>query len=815
MNPAVGPSDPAASTSFPRADEDGFRQILEMLGEGVMIYSNGKALYFNPVGRQIAALPDSPAYRDIPVTDLVRQEQQAEISEVLRQMESTHSASGAREQRFLRHDGADLYLEVFSVPVVFENSLARMAVFRDITPRKHAENALRENENYLRLLLSHFPGLVWSIDRNLTVTSCMGVCHSRHGLRAGQLVGRDLSELYPGHENGDSKEVQSHRRALAGETVEYRTHRDGLTFETRLEPLRQGRNAVEGVFAVSRDITDKARDEEALKINEARLRTIADLSPVGLFRVDKRGLCTFVNNQWVQLTGMPPDDAHGRGWMLAIHPDDREPTMAAWNAAVLSGGLFQHEFRIHRPNGQTDWVLGQGLPECHEGEKAENYLGAITKITERKEAELLLAVQKSHLALIAEATPIQEILISLRQFLEKQIPMGHVLFMTVDEERRRLLPTDASTLLIPLMDTLVATAFENPAHPFHQALQGRRRVGIASLETEGKWASDLLPQGFKAAHIEPLIGLKGEVLGLIAVFRFLPGPWPDFAMRALETAAYLGSVALDRKRREEAERNGRELRALNSRILEASRMKSEFLAKMSHELRTPLNAIIGLSELLMDKKQGPLTQRQAEYLGDILQSGMHLLRLINDVLDLTKIEAGKSEIKIEEVTVEEIAREVCEVLQPLAQGRSIDLAWTSGLPPGEEARLDARKFRQVLYNLLSNAIKFSPEKTGVVRLHLDRDGKTGLAVTVKDNGPGIRVQDKAKLFEPFTQLETTSGSNHQGTGLGLAISHQLLEQHGGRLELVPDADQGACFSATFPHAFSGQIDTKKKTGDKT
>lgn len=799
MSPAVGPLDPAALPAFPQADEPGFRQILEMLSEGILIYSEGMTLYFNPVGRRMSAIPEGTPYRGRPVIDFFRPEQHAEINEVLRLMESLGKASEPREQRFLRHDGVDLYIEVFSVPVLFENRVARMAVFRDITPRKQAELALRESETYLRLLLSHFPGLVWSLDRQMRITSCLGTSNQRHGLRAGQMVGKDLCEVYPPKADGsDDREVAFHKQALQGHAVEYRVQRGDLTFETRLEPLSQSNGNIEGLFAVSRDVTAKARDEEALIQSEGRLRALAHLSPVGLFRVDARGLCTFVSGQWTALTGMSAKDAEGRGWMLAIHPDDRESTLKAWNEAMAIGSHFQREFRLQRRDGRRAWVIAQGLPELHASGVVENYLGALTDITERKEAELLLAVQKSHLALIAEAAPLQEILLSLRNFLEKEIALGSVMVLLHDEERKRLSATESSALLLPLADQMLHLPSEDKQHPFLRALQERRKIEITSLADSGSWASMLCMHGFKAMHVEPMTGLKGEVLGLIAVFRPTSAPLDDFARRVVETAGYLGGVALDRRRREEAERNSRELRELNRRILEASRMKSEFLAKMSHELRTPLNAIIGLSELLLDRRPGPLTLRQAEYVGDVLQSGMHLLRLINDVLDLTKIEAGKSELKVEDVTVDEITAEVCEVLQPLAVGRGIDLAWTSALKPGEEARIDARKFRQVLYNLLSNAIKFSPEAKGVVRVHLSRDNDRGLHISVSDNGPGIRPQDKAKLFQPFTQFETTSGSNHQGTGLGLAISQQLLEQHGGNITVSSPPGEGATFTAIFP-----------------
>lgn len=773
--------------------------LLEMLSEGVLIYSSGIAHYFNPIGRKMAGVHDTP-YQGRRVADFFQAEQRPEIESVLSHMENLGKPSDPREQRFLRHDGVELYIEVFSVPVRFAGSPARMAVFRDITPRKQTESALRESETYLRLLLSHFPGLVWVVDRDLRITSCLGTSHHRHGLKAGQLVGRLLTDLYPPKDGVESEEVGQHRRALQGESVEYRVQCQGLTFETRLSPLESTSGEIRELFAVSRDVTAKVEDEAALKASETRLRALAHLSPVGLFRLDRRGLCSFVSDQWIALTGMQAKAAEGRGWMLAIHPEDREATLKAWNSAMEAGHPFQSEFRLLHTDGRSRWVIGQALPEKGQDEAVVSFLGALTDITDRKEAELLLDVQKSHFALIAEAAPLQEILHSLRSFLEKQIAYAGVVFWVQDEDRKRLIVLESSPLLPTLTEGMLSPLGDGKESPLHQVVTERKKATVTDLAKAGPWARLLQLHGFKALHLLPLVGLKGETLGVLGLFRSVLSPLDDFALRLIETSAYLGGVALDRRRREEAEKHSRELRELNRRILEASRMKSEFLAKMSHELRTPLNAIIGLSELLLDRRPGPLTLRQAEYVGDMLQSGMHLLRLINDVLDLTKIEAGKSELKAEAVTVDEVTAEACEVLQPLAVGRGIDLAWTSSLQPGEEARLDARKFRQILYNLLSNAIKFSPDKTGLVRVHLERDAEGNLVVSVSDNGPGIKEQDKQKLFQPFTQFETTSGSHHQGTGLGLAISLQLVEQHGGMLKVESTFGHGACFKAIFPQS---------------
>ena len=225
-------------------------------------------------------------------------------------------------------------------------------------------------------------------------------------------------------------------------------------------------------------------------------------------------------------------------------------------------------------------------------------------------------------------------------------------------------------------------------------------------------------------------------------------------------------------------------------------MKSEFLANMSHELRTPLNAIIGFSQLLIDRKVGPMNEKQAEYLGDILEGGMHLLRLINDVLDLAKIEAGKLQLYREEISVAQAMREVCETLLPMALGKNVKVQHEAG-PGADEAYLDGRKVRQVLYNLVSNAIKFS-KPGGRVDVRSLADGRGGLTLQVADQGIGIRKEDIDKLFQQFQQLDSGSARHYPGTGLGLVITQKLVELHGGKVAVESELGAGSIFSAHFP-----------------
>jgi len=227
----------------------------------------------------------------------------------------------------------------------------------------------------------------------------------------------------------------------------------------------------------------------------------------------------------------------------------------------------------------------------------------------------------------------------------------------------------------------------------------------------------------------------------------------------------------------------------------ASKFKDQFLSTMSHELRTPLNAVLGFSELLTEERYGPLNERQQRYIKHIHTGGKHLLTLINDILDLSKIEAGRLQLTLENVLVPTSFAEVVDTMRSLADKKSQRLL--QEVPSGLSVRADPTRFKQVLMNLIGNAIKFTPEG-GEIRLSAhEREG--AVRVEVRDSGPGIPVEEQKRIFEAFYRLGETDKKT-EGTGLGLAITRRLVELHGGNLGLESQPGSGSCFYFTLPVA---------------
>jgi PAS domain S-box-containing protein len=225
----------------------------------------------------------------------------------------------------------------------------------------------------------------------------------------------------------------------------------------------------------------------------------------------------------------------------------------------------------------------------------------------------------------------------------------------------------------------------------------------------------------------------------------------------------------------------------------SNKFKDQFLSTMSHELRTPLNAVLGFSDLLTEERYGPLNDRQRRYVTHIHSGGKHLLRLINDILDLSKIEAGRLQLALENVPVASSFVEAVDTLRPLADKKSQSLVYNTSRDLA--VRADATRFRQVLMNLLGNAIKFTPEG-GKIELAARQVGEV-VRVEVCDSGPGIPVEERQRIFEAFHRLQQSERGT-EGTGLGLAITKRLVELHGGHLGLESDLGSGTCFYFTLP-----------------
>jgi signal transduction histidine kinase len=303
----------------------------------------------------------------------------------------------------------------------------------------------------------------------------------------------------------------------------------------------------------------------------------------------------------------------------------------------------------------------------------------------------------------------------------------------------------------------------------------------------GRLRENLIESGVRAILAVPMV-YEGRLIGCLGVTRNHPGDFPSDTIELLRTFATQSALAIQNARLfHEIEDKSLQLEA-------ASQHKSEFLANMSHELRTPLNAIIGFSEVLSERMFGELNEKQEEYLKDIHASGQHLLSLINDILDLSKIEAGRMELELTDFDLPATLDNALILVRERAGRRSITLHTVVDERLGQ-VRADERKIRQVALNLLSNAIKFTPEGGRIEVAALPKDGS--VEVSVSDTGVGIAPEDQQAVFEEFRQVGTAE-KKAEGTGLGLTLCRKFIELHGGRIWVKSQVGVGSTFTFTIP-----------------
>ena len=513
-------------------------------------------------------------------------------------------------------------------------------------------------------------------------------------------------------------------------------------------PIRDREGRIIGTCGISRDITKYYRAQQALRDSEANWRSLVESVPdiISTMNLDYR--LEFINRLPPNL-GLEPQDIVGQS-VFDFLPEEHHGRLKAACAKVIETG----EVATYEVQGLISgyWYASCLGPIRWEGELI-GFVMASTNITDRKQAE---------------------------------IELQH------SEERFRRAVLNAP---LPIM----IHAEDGEALQISRAWTELTGYTLEDIPTITNWLAQTNtqePDGIDA-HLEQLYNSTGRVVegeyeiftksGKRRIWEFsssLLGTLPDKRQLGI-------SMALDVTERIKTQKVMQ--RAMET-AEQASRAKSDFLANMSHELRTPLNAIIGFAEILRDELIGSVNTEQKECINDIHISGQHLLEMINDILDLSKIEAGKMVLQLEEFSIVEAVEEVNAIITALAVKKNLELT----LAYDQDYRIEADrvKFKQIFYNLLSNAVKFTPEG-GKVATQL-KVTATELCAEVIDNGIGIAEADQAKLFAPFTQIDTSKSRRYGGTGLGLALTRRLIMLHGGEISVKSREGKGSNFTLRMP-----------------
>jgi PAS domain S-box-containing protein len=591
------------------------------------------------------------------------------------------------------------------------------------------------------------PDAMLSVSFDGRILSWNPSAESIFGYTAQEAVGRGLNELIvPADRFEEERRIRNEvlTNGLAVyETV--RSRKDGSLVHVSVssKAVCDAQGALRFLLVTKKDVTHlKVRRDS--KLIEAKYRDLLESMPDAIVMVNVTGRIVIANTQAEKvfdyersaLIGQPIEVLLPRRFR-ASHNGHRANFFAQPRARTMGVGLELFGLRRNGEEFPVEISLSPLLTE-----EGTMVMSAVRDITDRKKAE-----QKFRGLL--EAAPDAMVIVGQ----DGKIAL-------INSQTERLFGYPRAHLLGLPVETLVPERFrgKHGGHRNSFFKQPRARSMGAGLELYGLRSDGTeFPVEISLSPLETEDGL--------------------FVSSAIRDAT-------ERKRYERA-------------LHDASRLKSEFLANMSHELRTPLNGIIGFSEFLIDGKPGALNPKQKEYLNDILTSGRHLLRLINDVLDLSKVEAGKMELHPETFAVPQAIEEVCSsVTSSLSKDKSVRVHREIE-PEVETVTLDRQKFMQVLYNLLSNAMKFSHDG-GEVRIVATQDEAGRMCLKVSDTGIGIRSEDISKLFVEFQQLDSSATRRYEGTGLGLALTKKIVEMQFGTIVVESEAGRGSTFTVTLP-----------------
>lgn len=601
-------------------------------------------------------------------------------------------------------------------------------------------------------------------DTQLRVTEWSAATARNNGVSRADALGRSVLDLFP-YIRGTAIEAE-YRRSLAGETVDARDRewRAGegdppRRYDVTYTPVRDDDGTVVGGVVLTTDVTARAALGGFATTELPLLRTILDSAPHSLVAVDCDLRIVEWNSCSERRTGLRRSTVIGRP-MLDVMPDLAGTEVLRDYQRATTGTLREIRDRWYAIPGEEPRCYDVVFAPMHDGRGAVR--GAIMlaqDVTERARAQADLAAERELLRTVLDSAPLGVVAFDV----EGRITEWNRAAETVCGVRRG----DAIGRLVA--DLGVARPDPEP---------DRRRIDRA-LTGEVILAEPVAfirPGESEPTHVEasvaPLHDPHGRVVGGVAAI-----------------------VDVTERVRAEADRDRliSDLDAARERAVRASQAKSAMLAGLSHELRTPLGAVLGFAQLLRDGRAGALTEEQLEYVDDVLTGAGYLLRVVNDALDLARVEAGVVEMRPERIDLRAIVAEAQATVAPLASAHHVTV--TARFDDEVTLTADPGRVRQVLLNYLSNAVKYSHSGDEVV-VEVAREGERCVRLTVRDNGPGIPPDEMGRLFVEFQRL--SSGRDVPGSGLGLAITKRLVEAMGGSVSAESSPGGGSAFHAILP-----------------
>ncbi|MDD4498032.1 MAG: PAS domain S-box protein, partial [Methanosarcinaceae archaeon] len=737
-----------------RESENKFRVLFENASDGISLHDlNGRFFEVNRVVCEQTGYSREELLRMSPENiDKDKYIAKEKIEEILRKGHAVFEAEAVRK------DGNIVPLEINSRIIEYGGKKALLSVSRDITERKKADAALREKVQFLKTLLNTIPAPVYYKDLN-------GKYQDFNELFASKVIGLPKEEIL-GHS------VEEFSEAIPEDLASFYRQMDIELFERGGSQFYEGKiicsnrkerdfffskatyedasGNMAGLVGVMLDITDLRQAEVTLREKLQFLNTLLDTIPTPVFFKDIEGRYQGCNELFAsRIIGLPKEEIIERTVheFPAIIPNKFASFYEEMDIKLLEGGGTQvYEGVVRCADGrERNFFFSKAVYEDASGKMA-GLVGVMLDITERKQVEEDLQIKntavESSISGIAFADLKGKLTYANPSFLKL---WGY-------GDKNDVLGKSSSCLWEDLK---------------------KAKITYSKLYLKGHWEGDLLARKKDGTLFDVYLSTnllrdkKGDAIGIMGSFN-------DITRRKKTEDALLEAK-------------------LNAEA--ANRAKSEFLATMSHELRTPLNAVIGFSDLLLSQNFGTLNERQLKYADNISKSGKHLLKLINDILDLSKVEAGMAELDCEVFSISDAIDEVKTMLMPRSSLKNISIIPRFS-PKSAILRADRTRFKQILYNLVGNALKFTPEG-GTISISASVSGKLAL-ISVEDHGIGIPETELQNIFLPFVQLEKFESREQAGAGLGLALVKRFVEMHGGEVKVKSEPGKGSIFTFTIP-----------------
>lgn len=653
--------------------------------------------------------------------------------------------------------------------VLLSGTLVSVSVFGIARNRQRLVGLRERSQQLTEAVVDGAPLALLVLDKDRHIIRANRRSTELFGEEAGALVGKSLDDLVHPREQ-DNSDTETSDACAAGFEVELVGRRaDGSEFPVILQMSEKSLPDTDLLIA---GIIDVSTQQEAIRVlseSEERWQELADHLPHLVWTSNASGECEFLSRQWMEYTGRPAEEQLGVAWMEQVHPDDRGKLRDAWRRSVQELQPFSVEFRIRRFDGKYRLFYTQGEPIIDESGEVLRWIGSNTDIEDRHRAE-------------------QEIMELLRE-MEQRVADRTEELDTALRVLNNIL--DAIPSPIAYWDRNQINRIANAAH--------KDWFGRDPEWTRGRHAIDLLGEEVYADVSEKIDEvLRGkpqqaerEMVDAsgnrrVAAVHYIP----DIRDGEVNGFYVVLFDITEIKKSEDAQKVARQAAE------EATRAKTAFLASMSHELRTPMNSILGFSDLMLSQHFGKLNAKQLDYSGTIRKSAEHLLRLMDSVLELSKIELGKVAVSIEPVNVVSSVRSVISTLEPLAESYRIEVRELKMIPADLYVEADQTRLLQILINLGSNAIKYN-RPGGWIDFGCEITDDDMVRITVSDNGFGIPLDRQKDTFEAFNRLGAEQGTI-EGSGIGLTLVRNFVELMGGRVQFESKEGEGSRFWIELP-----------------